>query len=275
MMKLSIITINYNNRNGFQKTIDSVLCQTWHDFEWIVIDGGSTDGGKELIEKYQDHFSYWCSEPDKGVYNAMNKGVGHAHGDYVLFLNSGDLLFSKTVLTDISYILTNSTEDFLVGNTIYVDKGGKEMLHRLSPEKITTAILFKTALCHQSTFIKRELLQDDPYDETLKYVSDWKHMFQQIIFNNRTYKKLDSYISKYDYTGMSSINESSVVSEREMVLHEFLPKLICEDYKKFTKSNLLFLDREKNRKLYDFTQIFLSKSKWNSIKVFIYSLFHA
>lgn len=272
-MLLSIITINYNNRIGLQLTIESVINQICHDFEWIVIDGGSTDGSRELITQNKKYISYWCSEPDKGVYNAMNKGVGHAHGDYVLFLNSGDLLCSNTVLADLSNILTNSTEDFLVGNTIYVDDGGKEVLHRMSPEKISAAILFKTALCHQSTLIRRELLQDEPYDETLKYVSDWKHMFQQIVFNNKTYKKLHSYISKYDYTGMSSVNESSVVREREMVLHEFLPKLVCEDYKKFTKGSLVFLDREKNRKLYDFAQIFLSKSKWNSVKVFIYSLF--
>ena len=74
-MKLSIITINYNNRDGLQKTIDSVVAQTWRDFEWIIIDGGSTDGSKELIEKYKDHFAFWCSEPDKGICNAMNKGI--------------------------------------------------------------------------------------------------------------------------------------------------------------------------------------------------------
>ena len=77
-MKLSIITINYNNKAGLQKTIDSVVAQTWRDFEWIIIDGGSTDGSKELIEQYQQHFAYWCSEPDKGVYNAMNKGIDKA-----------------------------------------------------------------------------------------------------------------------------------------------------------------------------------------------------
>ena len=80
-MKLSIITINYNNKAGLQKTIDSVICQTWKDYEWIIIDGGSTDGSKELIEQYQQYFAYWCSEPDKGVYNAMNKGITKAKGE--------------------------------------------------------------------------------------------------------------------------------------------------------------------------------------------------
>jgi glycosyltransferase involved in cell wall biosynthesis len=100
-MKLSIITINYNNKAGLQKTIDSVICQTWKDYEWIIIDGGSTDGSKELIEQYQQHFAYWCSEPDKGVYNAMNKGVEHAHGMYVSFMNSGDVFHDGDVLANV------------------------------------------------------------------------------------------------------------------------------------------------------------------------------
>ena len=91
-MKLSIITVNLNNRDGLKKTIDSVISQTFKDFEWIVIDGGSTDGSRELIEQYVNHFAYWVSEPDKGVYNAMNKGVKKAKGEYLQFLNSGDWL---------------------------------------------------------------------------------------------------------------------------------------------------------------------------------------
>lgn len=81
-MKLSIITINYNNLQGLRNTFQSVISQTWQEFEWIVIDGGSTDGGKELLEEHQEKFSYWVSEPDKGIYNAMNKGISHANGEY-------------------------------------------------------------------------------------------------------------------------------------------------------------------------------------------------
>lgn len=95
---LSIITINYNNKNGVQKTIDSVLSQSFEDYEWIVIDGGSNDGSKELLEKYQEHFAYWCSEPDNGIYNAINKGLSHTTGDYIQFLNSGDWLYDSTAL---------------------------------------------------------------------------------------------------------------------------------------------------------------------------------
>ena len=89
-MKLSIITINYNNREGLKKTINSVINQTFRDFEYILIDGGSEDGSKEIILQHEAQFSYWRSEKDHGIYNAMNKGILAAKGDYLLFLNSGD-----------------------------------------------------------------------------------------------------------------------------------------------------------------------------------------
>lgn len=79
--KLSIITINLNNYNGLKRTINSIISQTFTDYEWIVIDGGSTDGSRELIEQYSNLFAYWCSEPDKGIYNAMNKGIRHIKGE--------------------------------------------------------------------------------------------------------------------------------------------------------------------------------------------------
>ena len=111
-MKLSIITVNLNNRDGLQKTIDSVICQTFRDFEWIVIDGGSTDGSKELIEQYADHFAYWVSEPDKGIYNAMNKGIKVAKGEYLQFLNSGDSLWNETTLQGVVPFFSGTTDIF-------------------------------------------------------------------------------------------------------------------------------------------------------------------
>lgn len=108
-MRLSIITINYNNLEGLKKTVRSVMDQTWRDFEWIIIDGGSTDGSRELIEEVaarpDSQVSYWCSEPDKGIYNAMNKGTAKAKGEYYLFLNSGDSLYDNEII----YRFINST----------------------------------------------------------------------------------------------------------------------------------------------------------------------
>ena len=93
-LKISIITINYNNKSGLEKTIESVLQQTYDNIEYLVIDGNSTDGSKDVIKKYKHRISYWVSEPDSGIYNAMNKGGTKATGDYLLFLNSGDVLLT-------------------------------------------------------------------------------------------------------------------------------------------------------------------------------------
>ena len=100
-VKLSIITVNLNNLEGLKKTYESVVCQTFTDYEWLVIDGGSTDGSREFIEQHQNKFAYWCSEPDKGIYNAMNKGIVRAKGEYLNFMNSGDCFVKKETLAGV------------------------------------------------------------------------------------------------------------------------------------------------------------------------------
>ena len=97
-MKFSIITINYNNKDGLEMTINSVLGQSFQGFEYIIIDGGSTDGSIDIIKKYESRIDYWVSEPDNGVYNAMNKGIRKATGDYINFMNSGDAYHSSSAL---------------------------------------------------------------------------------------------------------------------------------------------------------------------------------
>jgi len=112
--KLSIITVNLNNAEGLRKTIESVVSQTYTDYEYIIIDGGSTDGCVEIIKQYEDKITYWVSEPDKGIYNAMNKGILKAKGEYCQFLNSGDWLIKESILHDIFSILPIA--DIIYGN---------------------------------------------------------------------------------------------------------------------------------------------------------------
>ena len=106
-MKYSIITINFNNREGLERTIKSVITQTCQDFEYIIIDGGSTDGSIDIIKKYANKIHYWVSEPDNGIYHAMNKGVQFAHGEYLNFMNSGDFFIDIEVLSDLFPFLNN------------------------------------------------------------------------------------------------------------------------------------------------------------------------
>lgn len=237
-MKLSIITINYNNKAGLQKTIDSVVCQTWKDYEWIIIDGGSTDGGRELIEKYQQHFAFWCSEPDRGVYHAMNKGVVKSKGEYLLFLNSGDVLYNEHVLKKISLILSDT--DIILGNVIRADNH----IFNIKYDKNLFYQLYTTSFNHQGAFIRRALLNKNPYDENFRIVSDWKFLFQTLIQENVTVEFSEEIVAIQDMTGISSdrSNKENVALnryEREMVLNElFSPFLrkVFNDYVRYYKS---------------------------------------
>lgn len=158
-MKLSVITINYNNAEGLAKTMDSVFRQRFSDFEYIVIDGGSTDGSKDLIVNNQDKIAYWCSEKDSGIYNAMNKGIREASGEYLLFLNSGDFLHDFAVLEDIHPFL--SGEDIVYGDLLFVHGDGKEDLF-VYPDVLSFEYFLERSLGHPAAFIKRALFGGVP-----------------------------------------------------------------------------------------------------------------
>lgn len=119
-MKYSIITVNYNNKEGLRNTIESVIHQTYRDFEFIVIDGGSTDGSAEVLKEYDSQITYWVSEKDKGIYNAMNKGIAKATGDYLNFMNSGDCFYDEGVLGRVARVETDA--DFIVGRDYHSTK---------------------------------------------------------------------------------------------------------------------------------------------------------
>lgn len=223
-MKLSIITINYNNREGLRKTIESVVNQTWNDFEYIIIDGGSTDGSVDIIREFADKIDYWVSEPDKGIYNAMNKGVAVAKGEYIQFLNSGDCLSTSNAIEEITPNLRDV--DILFAKMRFSDT--QEVIQ--CPETITMQTLYERSLPHPSSFIHRALLLKYPYDETLRIVSDWKFWIQTIIYDNVSYRSLPYIIVDFEATGISGTNKSLVSRERETVLHSLLPDRILKDY---------------------------------------------
>lgn len=241
-MQLSLITINYNNREGLKKTIDSVVAQTFKDFEWIVIDGGSTDGSRELLEEYAEYFAYWVSEPDKGIYNAMNKGIKKAKGEYLLFLNSGDYLYDKEVL---SRVLDAGLDTDVVYGYIMVDKGGcKEIVK--NPNEITLGTFVFGTINHSGcSLIRRNLFyQFGLYDESLKIVSDWKFFLQAIGLGPASVKYIDVLISVFDGGGIGTTNTVLCDMERELVLNECVPSRILRDYKKMEMERILHIQRE-------------------------------
>lgn len=224
-MKFSIITVNLNNKLGLQKTLDSVICQTWKGYEWIVIDGGSTDGSKELIEQYQQYFAYWCSEPDKGIYNAMNKGVSHAINDYLLFLNSGDCLHNEDVLAKINSL--NTDVDVLTGISVSQETGKPmKVLHSDILRQ-----LFYDSLNHQATFIKRSLFERHKYNEDNKIVSDWEFFIQTILIDGSTFEYSDIVVADFDISGISNQPKWNELQklERKQIIDKYFSPYIQKD----------------------------------------------
>lgn len=235
-MLFTVITINYNNCKGLYQTIRSVVGQVYSDFEYIIIDGGSNDGSVELIKKYRKKISFWCSEKDNGIYHAMNKGVAQAHGDYCIFMNSGDSFYNDMVLNQVARI--HAKEDVIVGKVSIDDNDGI-----ISPPppygELTFYHLYSGAIPHQGAFIRTSLLRKYPYDEKLKISSDWKFFVQTLIFNNCSIRYLDIYVSCYDLNGLSSSNPELMQSEKQEVLSELLPPRVLADYKRMKQSECM------------------------------------
>lgn len=242
MLKLSIITIAYNNLAGLRKTAESVLSQTTNDFEWIIVDGASTDGTQEYLQEIRQQWHgdtdslHIISEPDSGIYNAMNKGIRLAHGEYLLFLNSGDCLaendtieqlYKQPVATDIAY------------GYQYDDVNGERVLEQcIDVAYITFDTLRNTHIPHQSTLIRREaLLRLGGYDESYKIVSDWAIMMKGLFKYDLTIARIPQYIAVYDTNGISSTTDKSFQwQERAEFLHKEFP-LFMPDYERWDRLN--------------------------------------
>jgi glycosyltransferase involved in cell wall biosynthesis len=173
--KFSIITVTYNARKILENTIRSVITQTYPHVEYIIIDGASTDDTLLLIEKYRTHIHTLISQPDKGLYDAMNKGIAYASGDYLCFLNAGDSFHTDDVLQQAVQSFTGSgLPDVVYGETALVDDSGHFLrMRRLSaPEKLTwTSFKQGMVVCHQAFFVKRLLAE--PYDLQYHFSADF------------------------------------------------------------------------------------------------------
>lgn len=216
MPTFSIITVCYNEVKNIEKTLNSVISQSYNDYELIVVDGGSIDGTKELFLQYEQHITWWCSEKDRGIYHAMNKGVNHSSGEYIIFMNAGDRFYNDKVLEKV--IQSGITTDIIEG---YIVCPNKNIRIREKYEDLYVH-LFADTISHQGAFIKRSLLLAYPYDEQYKIVADWKFWIETLILNNYTYSFIDLDIAYYDMSGISSSHEA-VWEEREKVYQELFP----------------------------------------------------
>jgi glycosyltransferase involved in cell wall biosynthesis len=247
MHKISVITINYNNLEGLKRTVESVTSQTWQEFEYIVIDGGSTDGSATYIESQSNNIDNWVSEPDKGVYNAMNKGILMATGDYLLFLNSGDHFYNDMVLEDNhSHI---EEHDLIYFNIELAEAKTSKIVSY--PQKLTFSDFYLGTLCHQSTFMRKTLFDKlGLYDENLKFVSDWKFFILALFNYNCSYLKVDAILTTYYLDGISAdlANQKMLHDERQQVLNSDYKGHI-EDVKQLLELKTIVSNFRKSRKI--------------------------
>lgn len=229
---LSIITINYNNKEGLKRTIESVINQTNTNYEFIIIDGGSTDGSIEIIHQYKTKITYWISEKDEGIYNAMNKGIVIAQGDYCNFLNSGDTFFSNNVVENFFHL--RCTEDICIGNA-YFHNGKKHIGTWHSPQIYNMSTIYQITPNHQAAFIKLSLMKKYQYDESLKIVADMDFFIKVLIKDNCSYRKLPFIVVRYDGSGVSSSKLKDLNREKKEVYLRYLPIRVLSDYEEIKK----------------------------------------
>lgn len=210
-MKVSIITISYNDLKGLKNTYQSIVQQTFRDYEWIVIDGGSTDGTKDFLQQHDAEIAYWCSEPDKGVYNAQNKGTEHAKGEYSIYMNSGDSFYAADVLEKV--FEKDIDADIIYGNWMLVFEDGKTRLG-VAPEEADLAYFFDDNMCHQSMLIRTEAVKNRPYDESFRIYADWEEWLALLIQGKR-FEKTDMTICNFMVGGISTGDNASEKLKQE------------------------------------------------------------
>lgn len=199
---LSIITVSLNDAAGLRRTADSIAAQKCRDFEWIVIDGGSTDGSLDVIAEYEHHISRWVSEPDKGIYNAMNKGIRAATGAYLQFLNAGDALADHDVVGD--FLATRPSADVVYGRARIIDSAGHEMWHWPLPQMpLRLSYFWNHSLKHQAAFFSRRCFERFMYNEDNRIASDTE-LFMQLLYHGYVYERYDRYIVLFNGEGLSS-----------------------------------------------------------------------
>jgi glycosyltransferase involved in cell wall biosynthesis len=272
MLDLSIITVCYNNRDGLEKTILSIITQTYKNYEFIIIDGGSTDGSQEVIEKYRDSINYSVSEKDNGIYHAMNKGIMKASGTYCIFMNSGDFFADEYVLGKI--FSSNLSSDIVYGDVIRVKSWwNKRVLHY--PEKLTHYDFYKrtAAIHHQASFIKKELFNKyGSYREDVKLIGDWLFFFTAIIINQCTTQHVKIIVAIVNAGGISHIHQAddpAILRDQEIrsdLIRTNIPDYIVSDY----ENQIMLMTRKSDKIKKHILKIVSEKTAINRILRSIY-----
>jgi glycosyltransferase involved in cell wall biosynthesis len=220
-MRISVISINRNNRDGLERTMNSVFDQTFTDYEYLIIDGASTDRSAELIRSHADRLAYWVSEKDTGIYNAINKGIRQSRGEYLLFLNSGDFLCDRTILQSVAD--QGFAEDVIFGDLRYEDEDTPLCL----PDTVSLNTFLGTSIGHGASLIRRTLFDRyGLYNENNKIVSDWEFFIEVFIRHHCTYRHVKRVFTVYQPGGLSvsRTHQEAQAEERRAALKRIFPE---------------------------------------------------
>lgn len=286
-MKLSIITINYNNAEGLRKTLASISSQsllyseeTAFSIEHIIVDGGSTDGSVAEIQDYEKQMSLysasfslkWISEPDNGIYHAINKGIRLATGDYVQILNSGDQLATTSVISHMATALTDNT-DILYGNMIKAWPDGRRLIDKCGEGNLSMLSFYHGTLNHDPVYIRKSLFDRfGLYDESMKICSDWKWYVNAIAIGGVKPQYVDIDVTIFDMNGISESggkNAELIQKERRAYLEEVLPASILRDYDSYAMPILQYQRLKKHHVwgiVHFLERVLFKLEKWHLIK---------
>jgi len=230
MPELSIITINYNNLIGLQKTMQSVFAQNFLGYEYIIIDGDSTDGSKEYINQSAHKLSYSVSERDNGVYDAMNKGIAKATGTFLMFLNSGDFFVDQNVLMSLNKQIKKRNADIYYGNIEITDQGGS-ISNLQYPSTLTLAYLNRATINHQASVIKSSLFQEmGLYDTSFSLAADYA-FFLKSFFYGKHFEHINEEVINYQLDGASSLHKEEYKRQMNEAWNRIIPTYMNKLYK--------------------------------------------
>lgn len=218
MLKISIITVSYNAAATIEQAISSVVNQTYKNIEYIIIDGGSTDGTVDIIRKYEDRIAYWVSEPDKGIYDAMNKGIDAATGDYVYFLGADDALLSKDIVWGITTDIVRTNADLYSYGVYIVDNRGKQKYYSNAHAKRNSNLV--DMVPHQGMFVRYKLIKYFQFDTHYKVSADYKFFLQCYLDVSIRKIYFDRAVAFFAFEGLSSNNLKIIKLEHEQICKE-------------------------------------------------------
>lgn len=200
---ISIITVVYNGAKTLEQTIQSVLNQTHENIEYIIIDGGSTDGTLKIIDKYKEHITYWVSEPDKGLYDAMNKGIRMAKGELIGMINSDDWYEPNAIELIVEAFKQNPEKKIFHGDRIDILGDGTKRLRRFHPSKFKF-LYYGMTYNHPSMFFHRDIYKESFYNINLKALSDYEFVLAQFLKNKNSFLYIPEAYVNYRLDGISA-----------------------------------------------------------------------